>query len=373
MDNNFKSNREAYVDGSRTLTPNYYTSPEIFEREKEKIFRHFWLSLGHESGLAKGTYRLQQVIGNNLIVLKDHTGVVRVFYNTCRHRNTLLCEVPEDGIGKLNQTIQCKYHQWTYLLNGELLPPKIMKGVKKFKVEENGLIEVPTLIQAGFIFINLSKGLVEPFEEQYAPMISKLEEWNGKNLKVVRSVTARIRANYKVIASNFGECGHCEMNHVLFNSFVDSSAAEHDLIEGPFLGGYMDILNGESITMSRRMCALPLSSADATGANRGWFYSGPNNLWHKFRDYWMNHNLFPISPTETEIVTEWLFNAEAIGRRDFDPMQAIEAWTITNNEDWELCRLNQLGMESGSDEAGWHAPNESMLIAYDNEIRRRIG
>lgn len=369
----FRSNLEAYEDGSRTLTPNYYTSAEIFEREKEKIFRHFWLSLGHESGLALGTYRLQQVVGNNLIVLKDYQGVVRVFYNTCRHRNTVLCDEPEGGLGKLNQTIQCRYHQWTYLLNGKLLPPRIMKGVDAFKAEDNGLIEVPLHIQEGTIFINLSRGEIEPFEEQYAPMIPKFREWNGKNLKVIHSVTARIRANHKLVVSNFQECGHCERNHELFNSFVDSSAAAHDLTEGAFLGGYMEILNGESITMSRRMCALPLSPADAKGVSRGWYYSAPNTLWNKHRDYIMVHNLFPISPTETEIVTEWLFNAEAVGRRNFDPMQAVEAWTITNNEDWELCRLNQLGMESGPNEAGWHATNESMLIAFDNEIRKLIG
>ena len=159
----FKNNRQAYVEGSRTLPPSYYTDPQIFEQEKEKIFRHFWLGLGHESGLVKGTYRLQHVIGNNLIVLKDHNGVVRVFHNTCRHRNTVLCEEPN---GNLNQTIQCPYHQWTYRLNGQLLPPKIMKEVDAFKAEENGLIAVPLHIQDGFMFVNLSRGLVEPFEVQ---------------------------------------------------------------------------------------------------------------------------------------------------------------------------------------------------------------
>ena len=154
---------------------------------------------------------------------------------------------------------------------------------------------------------------------------------------------------------------------------MDTEAAEHDLTEGPFLGGYMEILNGESVTMSRKLCALPLSLADTKGASKGWYYSGPNALWNKHIDYIMVHNLFPISPTETEIVTEWLFNAEAFGQPGFDPDQAIDAWTITNGEDWELCRKNQLGMETGADEPGWHATNESMLIAFDNHIRKMIG
>lgn len=369
-DKKFKSNAEAYVAGSRTLEPKYYTDQGIFEIEKERIFRHYWLCLGHESGLEKGNYRLQQVIGNNLIVLKDHKGVMKVFYNTCRHRNTLLCEAPT---GKLNQTIQCPYHQWTYKLDGKLILPKIMKGVEGFNLEDNGLMPVPLHIQNGFIFINLAEdeGDVEPFEKQYAPMIPKFREWNGQNLKVVHSVTAIIRANYKLTVTNFQECGHCESNHKLFNTFVDNAAAAHDLREGPFLGGYMDILNGESITMSRRLCAVPLSPNDTRVVNQGWYYSAPNTLWNKHRDYIMVHHLFPISPTETMIVTEWLFNKDAADGPGYDPQQAIEAWSITNAEDWELCRLNQLGMESGATEAGWHAPNESMLVAYDNWIREQ--
>lgn len=369
-DKKFKSNAEAYVDGSRTLEPKYYTSQEIFEIEKERIFQRYWLCLGHESGLNEGTYRLQNVVGNNLIVLKDHQGMVRVFYNTCRHRNTLLCEEPE---GKLKHSIQCQYHQWTYNLDGKLRLPKIMEGVREFKAEENGLLAVPLHIQNGFMFINLTEDDPEPFEEQYAPMVPKFREWSGQNLKVVHSVTATLRINYKLAVTNFHECGHCAKNHKLFNSFVDATAAAHDLTEGPFLGGYMNILNGESITMTRKLCALPLSPAEAKGASRGWYYGAPNTLWNKHRDYIMVHHLFPTSPTETMIVTEWLFNANAVGRKDFDPQQAIEAWSITNAEDWGLCQLNQLGMESGAKEPGWHAPNESLLMAYDNWIREETG
>lgn len=366
----FKSNRDAYVAGSRTLRPEFYTSPEIFDLEMEKIYRHFWICLGHESKLPKGEYYLQQIIGNNLIVLRDHQGVVRVFYNTCSHRGSVICQAQS---GKLKNSLQCEYHEWTYGLDGRLLTARFMKDVKEFKFEENGLIPVPLHIQDGFMFINLSKGEVEPFEEQYAPMMPKFNDWNGKNLRVVKSVSAKVRSNWKNPFSNFNECGHCPGSHKLFNTFVNYTSAEHDLTEGPFLGGYMDIKDGESITMSRHMCALPISKEEVNGANRGWYYSAlPNTLWNKHRDYIMVHHLFPISANETVIMTGWLFHEEAIGREDFRPEEAIKAWTITNEEDWHLCEINQLGQEAGGNKPGWHAPNESLLIAFDREIERLL-
>src|SRR3989442_6880640 len=113
---NFRKTAETFTHGARALPQRYLVSAEIFTREQERIFSTDWLCAGHQSQLAgAGSYFVQEVGGESLIVLRDNNGQVRAFYNVCRHRGTRLCE---QKAGHLHATIQCPYHAWTYGLDG---------------------------------------------------------------------------------------------------------------------------------------------------------------------------------------------------------------------------------------------------------------
>ena len=44
--------------------------------------------------LAPGTFRVGT---QEIVVLRDETGVLRAFHNTCRHRGSQLCQDPKAG------------------------------------------------------------------------------------------------------------------------------------------------------------------------------------------------------------------------------------------------------------------------------------
>jgi Rieske 2Fe-2S family protein len=93
-------------------------------------------------------------------------------------------------------------------------------------------------------------------------------------------------ANWKYIFQNFNECYHCPTIHPLLNKLTDYTSGNNDLIEGPYLGGYMDILN-ESLTVTGRLCSLPLGDL-GEDARRGYYYSIlPNLLLNVHPDYVM--------------------------------------------------------------------------------------
>src|SRR5688572_5255395 len=80
------------VGGAKTLPRHYYTSPELFAEEHERIFTRRWLCVGREERLAApGAYFLEPVGAESVIVLRDRGGELRAFYNVCRHRGTRLC------------------------------------------------------------------------------------------------------------------------------------------------------------------------------------------------------------------------------------------------------------------------------------------
>ena len=168
---------------------------------------------------------------------------------------------------------------------------------------------------------------------------------------------------------NFNECYHCPTIHPLLSKFTDYTSGTNDLVEGPYLGGYMDILN-ESMTATGRACSLPLGELGAEG-KRSYYYSIlPNLLLNIHPDYVMFHLVMPDAPGHCTVVSEWLFNPEAFGRSDFRPQDAVEFWDETNLQDWHVCELGQLGVSSQAYSPGWYTPRESLLAAFDRHYLR---
>jgi Rieske 2Fe-2S family protein len=366
----FKRTSEHYTAGSMTLPQRYYTSGEVFAREVEGIFNRYWYCAGHESRIQEaGEYFLLNAFDESLIVVRDRQGAVRAFYNVCRHRGTRICE---EGEGRFASSIQCSYHAWTYGLDGKLIGAPFMKDVAAFEWSEYPLRSAPVHIWEGFIFVHLGMKPPQPFEELYGPLLGRFAPWNLGRLRSHRRITYEVRANWKYIFQNFNECYHCPTIHPMLNRATDVTSGQNDLIEGPFLGGYMDILN-ESMTVSGRLCSLPLGEL-GENSKRGYYYSVlPNLLLNIHPDYVMFHLVTPHAPGHSTIVSEWLFHPDAFDKEGFQPQQAVDFWHETNLQDWHVCELGQLGVSSQAYTPGWYTPRESLLAAFDRHYLDILG
>ena len=150
-------------------------------------------------------------------------------------------------------------------------------------------------------------------------------------------------------------------------------SAENDLIEGAFLGGFMRIASGKSLTMSGNACALPVGNFGADDFRFVFYYSiFPNMLLSLHPDYVMVHQLEPQSPERTLIFCDWFFNPEASKRYDFNPDDAVTFWDVVNKQDWHVCELSQQGISSRAYEPGPYSARESIPAAWDREYLRVI-
>ena len=94
------------------------TSPAILELEKERIFNRCWIYVGHESEVEQpGDYRRRTVAGERLFMVRGQDGQVRIFFNSCPHRGSLICR---QDVGNA-KVFQCFYHAWTFFHTGELI------------------------------------------------------------------------------------------------------------------------------------------------------------------------------------------------------------------------------------------------------------
>ena len=172
-------------------------------------------------------------------------------------------------------------------------------------------------------------------------------------LRSAKRIEYDVRANWKLIFENYSECYHCPGVHPMLSKISPYDSAENDLAEGPFLGGFMSIAKGGSLTMSGNACALPVGDIKGEDHHRVFYYSiFPNMLLSMHPDYVMVHQVWPQAPDRTLIVCDWFFHPDAFAREDFKPNDAIEFWDLTNKQDWHVCELSQQGIASRGYEPG---------------------
>src|SRR5437868_2428881 len=278
----FRKTADTFAAGAKTLRQQYFASAEIFRREQEQIFAKQWLVVGHQSQIADpGDYFLVSIppssgygaTGESLIVIRDKNGEIHGFYNVCRHRGTRL---KGDACGHAS-AIQCPYHAWTYSLDGRLIGAPHMDEVPGFDKADYSLRPANLGTWEGFIFVNLADSSpltsilsqgerrakvpgvgYQSLEEWFAPLAGKFTHWNLPKLRSAKRIEYDVRANWKLIFENYSECYHCPGVHPALSKLTPYDSAENDLSEGPFLGGFMRITKGKSLSMSGNACALPV-------------------------------------------------------------------------------------------------------------------
>jgi Rieske 2Fe-2S family protein len=365
----FLRTTESYRQGVRTLPREYYTSGEVYAEEQETVFARRWLCVGRADQIpAPGDYFLQAVGAESLIIVRDRRGVAHAFYNVCRHRGTRLCERDR---GRFSETIQCPYHAWTYTTGGQLIGAPHMHEVAGFDKRDYPLHEAALREWEGFLFLSLAAE-PEPFETAFASLLGRFARFELAGLRVGHRVEYDVRANWKLIVQNYSECLHCPTIHPQLSRLLPYQSGENDLVEGPFLGGYMAITEpNASATVTGRACALPLGDLPEEDRHRAYFYTiFPNMMLSLHPDYVDYYMLWPQGPDRTTIVNEWLFRPEAFDAPGFNPGDAVEFWDQTNRQDWHICEQSQAGIASRVYAPGPYSPRESLPAAWDREYLR---
>lgn len=362
---------EVGTGGATTLPGHFYTSPDLFSREQEQIFARRWLCVGREESILQPGDFFTRAIGREcIIVLRDRAGAVRAFFNVCRHRGTRLCE---EAAGRFAGSIQCHYHAWTYSLEGRLLGAPSMDGVAGFDKTNYPLHDVPIALWEGFVFLSLAHE-PEPFDRVFRVLIGKFARYNLPRLRAARRIDYDVRANWKLIFENYSECYHCPTVHPELVKLSPADSGANDLVNGPFLGGFMTLPPDSGLTRTGHACGLPVGELPEEDRQRVYYYSiFPNLLLSLHPDYVMAHTLWPVSPERTRIECEWLFHSDAASQPGFDPDDGVSFWDMTNRQDWHVCELSQQGIASRAYTPGPYSPRESISAAFDREVLAALG
>jgi len=250
-----------------------------------------------------------------------------------------------------------------------------MQDVPGFDKREFPLHSAALAEWEGFVFVNVAAD-PEPFAEVFASMLGRLTRFGLERLTVGHSVTYEVAANWKLVFQNYSECLHCPMIHPELTAILPYQSGANDLTEGPFLGGYMEIMDhADSATMSGRACARFLTpDMPVDDRRRAYYYSlMPNMLLSIHPDYANYYVVTPLAADRTRVESEWMFNPDSATDATFNPDDAIRFWDVTNRQDWHIVEQSQLGITSRRYTPGPYSPRESIPAAWDREYLRQMG
>lgn len=199
----------------RALPASWYTSQEMYELERRAIFSRKWLLTTHSLRLANpGDYLRYDVAGFQFVLSKDREGVIHAFHNICRHRAYPVVN-EEKGSAKI---FSCKYHGWSYGLNGKLAKAPGYQELDGFDKSKNGLLPIHVHLDVnGFIWVNLDgKEKPEiPWEQDLggSDTQKRLSIYNFDDYVFDHTWEMDGPWNWKILADNYNECYHCPTSH----------------------------------------------------------------------------------------------------------------------------------------------------------------
>jgi len=186
-----------------------YTDPEFYELEKAKVFGRCWLFVGHESEWSvPGSYRTTRRSGAPIVVVRGQDGVLRAFYNSCRHRGA---PVTRDECGTARR-LTCQYHSWSYGTDGILKTVPDSRSFVGLDKDSLGLIPVRCEIWDGWVFISEDAGAC-PLVEFLGPIADQMSEINGPGMRAVGTQVHQLDCNWKLMVDAFLEVYHVRTVH----------------------------------------------------------------------------------------------------------------------------------------------------------------
>lgn len=382
-----------------SLESGFYTRPDIFETDLDLIFGRHWIYVGVEPDVPEpGDVFVVDIDKTSVLIVRDDDMQIRAFHNVCRHRGARLVEGPHEQVGNL----VCRYHAWTYTLEGDLVFADHMG--EDFDKSCRGLKPIHLRSVAGLLFICLADEAPADIEEMAAAMTPYLIQHDIPNTKIAHSVDLIEHGNWKVTMENNRECYHCGANHPeltipLFAygfgfspKTLDEDELEqakryeslvkdaHERWEGSGLPSReIDHLadrvtgfrterlpidqSGQSQTLDTKVACKKLLGNITDPALGGLsFWTQPNSWHHLMSDHIVTFSVIPVSPTETMLRTRWLVHKDAVEGVDYDKTTLTEVWVATNKQDAHLVEITQSGLISPAYEPGPYSPYTEGLV-----------
>jgi choline monooxygenase len=321
-----------------TLPAPWYVDPRIAELERLHVFSKTWQLVARTDQVQKpGEFVATVVAEEPIVVVRGNEGILRAFYNVCRHHAAAVVTEP------CGQTagLQCPYHGWKYGLDGSLKGMPEFDGVQNFERAQNGLVPIRVEAWEGFVFVNLDNDAVS-LRQFLGGIVSRVAPLGISRLHYFDRRTYDIHCNWKVFVDNYLDGGyHVPHLHKGLNSVLDYKQY--------------------TIENQDRYClqSSPMVSCEedaATGAtrkgDRAWyFWQYPNLMINCYEGYMDTNYVIPVDADHCRVIFDFYFGDVSEPRLKYNTA-SVEVGNRVQCEDLGICEDVQRGLKSRAYGAG---------------------
>ena len=301
-----------------TMPARWYVEPDFLKLEAEKIFYKTWQPVGRLDDLARiGDFFSCEVLDQPLVLVRNSNGELRAFYNVCPHRAAVVAQ----GRGN-RKSLQCKYHGWTYDLDGKLLRAPEFEGVRDWNKDDVCLGPIRVEAWGPWVFVNLDPG-AQSLSATYGDIHREIRS-AGFDLEKMRLVERRdymIDCNWKVYVDNYLEGYHLPIAHPGLFREIDYDQYRVDTFRyySKQHAPIREVNAGEP--RDRRYVRSGEGEQDAL-----YYWIFPNVMLNVYLDNTSINIIIPVGHDKTLTIFEWYFESPGTGA-GWESMQQIIAFS----------------------------------------------
>ncbi|WP_328842759.1 aromatic ring-hydroxylating oxygenase subunit alpha [Streptomyces sp. NBC_00258] len=364
-----------------SLPREWYTSPEIFRKEIDKIFHRQWIYVGHVSQAKNtGDYFVARAATESIIVTRAKNGGLRAHFNVCRHRGSQLCDELSSGNTK---RFVCPYHNWTYDLDGKLAGAPATRDGVDFNYSEFGLQDayVDTFHGSIYVWLGREQPACTLREQltgggQFPIDDARIEIAEPERLKLAHEVRYEIKANWKLMIENNIECYHCISGHPSLMVSCDATNYFYERDEEGGLkikgdGSYGLRPDMKTFSMDGELVSKKQLGALEPGDSIVWV---DNLMWNGtcfFTDHSQRGIVNPLTVDTCELWMQWFVHENAVEGVDYEVGPLTQVFKEVAAEDHAFVERNARGVKSsryvpGPNNALRETDMEAALTMYLN-------
>ncbi len=379
------------------LEGRFYSDPDIYRLELERIVYRNWILAGHVSQWSDpGDFRVIDVAGESAIIVRDTEGRLNGFANVCRHRGSLVCLASSGNTDRFT----CPYHGWKYGLDGSLVAARDMG--EGFDKSAYGLKPVSVDVIHGLVFLCFSDA-PPSLDGAKRDLAEPMAMFDFENLKVAAQASYAIPANWKLCIENYQECYHCATAHPeyarMHTLMLDRDKRRR--VQGR-MQSRMGACGVKDITINRIDTAAPpgemgygysrhaLFGKYRTGSRDGGpvapllgnfsdydggasdFSFGAFSFLLAYSDHVVCYVFTPVDHDHSNCEIYWLVRGDADEGRDYDVAELTWLWDVTTKADRKIIVNNSKGVHSKYYEPGPFAGMENMERVYVEWLLREL-
>ena len=328
----------------------YYVNQEMNTVDQQAVFNKHWQYVCHHSQIADLGDFVVSVLGQLPIIFVRTEQGIRGYHNVCRHRAGPLAQCS----GKGAKQLRCKYHGWTYNLDGSLRTATEMKDVEDFDISSIRLPELLVREWQGLVFAAVEDA---PDFEEYVEGIAERLSTNPNvlsELKFHQHLSYDIDCNWKTYVDNYLEGYHVphihpELNKLLdYRSYITETKRWHSMQFSPLESGDELYGSGEAL----------------------YYFMYPSSMLNILPGRLQTNRVLPLPNNRCRVEFDFFYTESHGDNDDARRVRDLSFSDVVQEEDVQICTDVQKGLNSGSYHAGRLNPLRENALHHFQELLR---